>query len=162
MTYPQQCSALRKGGYVIMKGAPCKIMEMSTSKTGKHGHAKVHLVGIDIFTDTKLEDISPSTHNVDVPNVTRIEFQLVDVDEDSAHILLPSGETRPVKLPGLQNLNNMKETDSQVSLRNKIRDIWKDNSDEKKKDPNDIFITILAAMGHEEIITLKEIPSKGA
>ena len=41
--FPQQCSALRKGGHVIIKGKPCKIVEMSTSKTGKHGHAKVHL-----------------------------------------------------------------------------------------------------------------------
>ena len=41
-TYPQQCSALRKNGYVMLKNRPCKIVEMSTSKTGKHGHAKVH------------------------------------------------------------------------------------------------------------------------
>lgn len=40
-TYPVQCSALRKNGFVMIKGRPCKIMEMSTSKTGKHGHAKV-------------------------------------------------------------------------------------------------------------------------
>lgn len=43
-----QCSALRKNGHVVIKGRPCKIVDMSTSKTGKHGHAKVHLVAVDV------------------------------------------------------------------------------------------------------------------
>lgn len=39
---------------------------MSTSKTGKHGHAKCNFTALDIFTGKKLEDMCPSTHNVDV------------------------------------------------------------------------------------------------
>ena len=43
-TIPQQCSALRKNGYVVIKSKPCKIVELTTYNTVKHGHAKVSSV----------------------------------------------------------------------------------------------------------------------
>ncbi|KAJ3358434.1 Eukaryotic translation initiation factor 5A [Kappamyces sp. JEL0680] len=95
-----QCSALRKNGYVVIKGRPCKIVDMSTSKTGKHGHAKVHLVATDIFTNKKLEDLSPSTHNMDVPNVRKNEYPLLDIEDGFFSLMQEDGSTKDdVKVP---------------------------------------------------------------
>ncbi|KAK0476059.1 eukaryotic translation initiation factor 5A, partial [Armillaria novae-zelandiae] len=125
-----QCSALRKNGFVVIKNRPCKIVEMSTSKTGKHGHAKVHLVAIDIFTNKKLEDICPSTHNMDVPNVQRNEFQLVNIDE------------------GFLNLMTQDVPDSDLGGL-----ISKDFDDGK-----DLLVTIISAMGEEQAYFLQGGP----
>uniref|UniRef100_A0A0M3IG36 EIF-5a domain-containing protein n=1 Tax=Ascaris lumbricoides TaxID=6252 RepID=A0A0M3IG36_ASCLU len=100
--FPKQCSALRKNEFVMIKGRPCKVVEMSTSKTGKHGHAKVHIVALDIFTGKKLEDICPSTHNMEVPVVKRKEFQLLSINDDGYVSLmdLDTCETKEdLKLP---------------------------------------------------------------
>lgn len=133
-----QCSALRKNGHVVIKNRPCKIVEMSTSKTGKHGHAKVHLVAIDIFTNKKLEDLSPSTHNMDVPVVKRNEYQLINIDDDYLSLMTTDGDTKDdVKVP-------------EGELGEKIQAAWEEGKD--------LNVTIISAMGEEAAISFKEAP----
>lgn len=48
----------------FLSDRPCKIVDMSTSKTGKHGHAKVHLVGIDVRS---LFSLSPNKNKKKPP-----------------------------------------------------------------------------------------------
>ncbi|ODV89712.1 hypothetical protein CANCADRAFT_32883 [Tortispora caseinolytica NRRL Y-17796] len=137
-TYPMQCSALRKNGYVVIKNRPCKIVDMSTSKTGKHGHAKVHLVAIDIFTGKKLEDLCPSTHNMDVPNVTRNEYLLVNIDDGYLNLMTSDGDTKDdVKVP-----------------EGELGDKLQAEFDEGKE----LNVTIISAMGEEAAISFKEAP----
>jgi translation initiation factor 5A len=81
-TFPQQAGTIRKSGHIVIKGRPCKVVDVSTSKTGKHGHAKCHFVAVDIFTSKKVEDLQPSSHNCDVPVVNRVEYQLIDISDD--------------------------------------------------------------------------------
>jgi translation initiation factor 5A len=87
-TFPIQAGGLRKGGYVMIKERPCKITEITSSKPGKHGHAKCNITAIDIFNNKKYEDCCPSSHNMNVPNVTRTEYQLLDILEDGYLSLL--------------------------------------------------------------------------
>ncbi|XP_071340610.1 eukaryotic translation initiation factor 5A-1 isoform X1 [Trachinotus anak] len=139
-TYPMQCSALRKNGYVVLKGRPCKIVEMSTSKTGKHGHAKVNLVGIDIFTNKKYEDMCPSTHNMDVPSIKRIDYQLVNINDSYMSLMSDNGEIRE-------------------DLRVPENEIGKEI--EAKFDAGDEFmVTVISAMGEECAVATKVLASK--
>jgi translation initiation factor 5A len=138
LTFPMQCSALRKNGHVVIKGRPCKIVEMSTSKTGKHGHAKVHLVAIDIFTGKKMEDISPSTHNMDVPHVRRNEYQLVNIDDGFLNLMNQDGASK----------DDVKVPDS--DLGREISSAFEDGKD--------LLVTIVSAMNEEQAISYKEAP----
>ncbi|KAK5653856.1 hypothetical protein OQA88_7780 [Cercophora sp. LCS_1] len=141
-TFPMQCSALRKNGHVVIKGRPCKIVDMSTSKTGKHGHAKVHLVAIDIFTGKKLEDLCPSTHNMDVPVVKRYEYQLIDISDDGfLNLIDDSGNEK----------NDVRMPDGDVG--DKITKLFKT----EEKDTN---VTVQTAMGEEAAIDAKESSMK--
>jgi len=37
LTYPQQAGTVRKSGFLVIKGRPCKVADVSTSKTGADG-----------------------------------------------------------------------------------------------------------------------------
>ena len=137
-TIPSQCSSIKKGGYAVLKGNPCKIVATSTSKTGKHGHAKVHLVGVDIFTGKKYEDISPSTHNMEVPVINRVELEVIDIAEDGyVSFLMDDGSTKEdLQLP-------------ENELGEEIRAAFDDGKV--------VSCQVLSAMGQEQIMAWKEI-----
>ena len=137
-TYPAQCSSLRKNGFLVIKDRPCKIVEMSTSKTGKHGHAKVHIVGIDIFNGKKYEDLSPSTHNVDVPNVKRLDMQLIGIQDGFLSLMTEGGDVREdIRLPE--------------------GDLGKEIQERFEKEEQ-LLVTVLSAMDEEAAIAVKNMP----
>lgn len=94
-TFPMQAGSIRKNGHIVIKGRPCKVVDVSTSKTGKHGHAKCHFVAVDIFTSKKMEDLQPSSHNCDVPHVSRSDYTLIDISDDGfVSLMTDSGDTK--------------------------------------------------------------------
>ena len=80
--------SLKKGDLVMIKDRPCKVVTFSTAKTGKHGSAKAMVSGIDIFTSNKHECTFSTGDNVDAPVLKRIEYNLINIDEDGYATLL--------------------------------------------------------------------------
>lgn len=123
----------------MIKDHPCKVSAVSTSKTGKHGHAKCNFTAIDIFTGKKYEDIIPSTHNTSVPFVKRKEYALVDISADDFCSLMEEDGTvrEDVKLPEYPE--------------NFAREIRANFETGKSW-----TVIVLSAMGHDQIVEIKE------
>eukprot|EP00826_Nyctotherus_ovalis_P025533 TRINITY_DN197_c0_g3_i1.p2 TRINITY_DN197_c0_g3~~TRINITY_DN197_c0_g3_i1.p2 ORF type:complete len:148 (-),score=49.71 TRINITY_DN197_c0_g3_i1:35-478(-) len=140
-TYSVQANALRVGNYVMLKGHPCKVMEVHFFKVGKHGHAKASIVGIDIFTSKKYEDTVPSTHNIAVPFVTRKEYQLNDIASDGFMALLrDDGATKDDLRLG--------DSSEEVAIKEKL--------EEMVNEGKVVIVGVIEAMGTEKIVDYRE------
>ncbi|KAF4435893.1 eukaryotic translation initiation factor 5a [Fusarium austroafricanum] len=71
-TKTKVCSELQVGDHVLLKSSPCKIGELSNSGPD------VHIVGIDIFTGEKIEDTARSTECMDIPEVHRGDYAMMN------------------------------------------------------------------------------------
>jgi len=133
---PLQASAFRKGTNIILKDKPCKVVEMSTSKTGKHGHAKVNFTGIDIFTGKKYKEIQGSTHPMLTFDSVKAEYSVMGVSDDgSVSLLDEKGNTREdMSLP------------ADEELAEKIKTAVEDGSKE-------VFVSVLTALGVSQIMS---------
>jgi len=127
----------------MIKDRATKIIEMTISKTGKHGHAKCKFTAIDIFDGSKHEMLESSTHNVTIPNVTRAEFMLIDIADGALSLMdNESGDIR-------EDLDLPKDQD----LADKIEATFAADQASGK----DTMCTVLKAIGKEQIIDVKSV-----
>lgn len=138
-TTPCAYGSVKKGGYCMLKGFPCKVSEYSTAKPGKHGSAKATVVGIDIFTNKKYEDTAPTSATARIPNVTKIEYECVDVNDDDefTSLVKPDGTLKTdLKLP----------VDDE-ELYAELRKIWDNRGD------SEVYFSVISACGKEKIVS---------
>eukprot|EP00210_Caulerpa_lentillifera_P004254 g4058.t1 len=141
LTFPMAAGSIRKNGFIVIKGRPCKVVDVSTSKTGKHGHAKCHFVAIDIFTGKKYEDLTPSSHNCEVPNISRKEYTVLDIHEDGFVSLMDdAGNTR-------EDLSLPKGTEELEKIADQIKEFHSDGKE--------TLVQVLKSMNEECINSVK-------
>lgn len=78
---------LRAGSYVLIEGAPCLVKDTSTSRPGKHGHAKVRIKATDIFTGSTKEIVKPGHDNVEVPIILKKKGQILSITGSDIEIM---------------------------------------------------------------------------
>lgn len=137
---------LNIGSFMMIKDHPCKITEKSVSKTGKHGSSKAHVVGKDIFTDKKYEEIYGSSDKVQIPIILRVtyivQFTEQDTDDSAIENVYVMEPDQARTLPIQVNKNN----DEDKEILNKINELLNDNSD------GDCIISVIQAMNKERIV----------
>jgi len=134
MLLPEKTNNIRKGHVVLLDKHPCKVMEMKKSKPGKHGACKTHVVGIDIFTGKKHEEILRGDAQVVVSD--KYQLILLNVEGERLSCLTDGGETRDdLNLPDGELGEKLEEAfASGINLQ----------------------LTVLAALGREIVIDFKE------
>ncbi len=78
---------IKEGGYILIDGAACKVVSAETSKSGKHGHAKVRIVAIGLIDEKKREMVVPGHDNVEVPIIEKKSAQVLSVSGDKANVM---------------------------------------------------------------------------
>ncbi|MCE4628162.1 MAG: translation initiation factor IF-5A [Desulfurococcales archaeon] len=68
---------LKKGSYIVIDGEPCRIVEITRAKTGKHGSAKAHVVAIGVFSGVKKTLVAPVDTRVQVPVIEKRLGQVI-------------------------------------------------------------------------------------
>jgi translation initiation factor 5A len=85
---------LKPGSFIIIDGEPCKIVEISKAKTGKHGSAKANVVAISLFTGNKKTLVAPADSQVEVPIIDKRVGQIIaDMGEQFQLMDMESFET---------------------------------------------------------------------
>ena len=132
---------LKPGSLVMVKGNPCKVTEVTTAKPGKHGSAKVILKGKDIITSKVYECTFHAGDMVDAPLVSRAEYTLLNIDEETLELLDKDGEVKSdINLPTLEHLKDVATN---------IKHIF----EEGKKE---CLVTVINVMGTEVAIEVRE------
>merc|ERR1712046_22097 len=76
--------SLKKGSACMIDHRPVKISSYITIQNGKHGAAKAHFFGIDLFNDKKYEEVKSTDMTVQVPYVTKEMFTVIDAEDDES------------------------------------------------------------------------------
>ena len=92
--------SLKKGDTIIIDGNACKITDTTTSRPGKHGHAKVNMMAVGMLDDKKRNLVMPGHDKVEAPVVEKKNAQVLSIAGNIANVMdTESYETFDLEIP---------------------------------------------------------------
>lgn len=79
MSKPIDIGSLKVGSYVIVDNEPCRIVDLTKSKPGKHGSAKARIVVIGVFDEVKRSFVKPVSAQAEVPMIEKKTGQIIAI-----------------------------------------------------------------------------------
>ena len=91
---------LQPGRYCVIDEEPCKVLDVTTSVSGKHGGAKARLEAIGLFDNKKRSIVKPADTEMEVPIIEKKVGQIVAILGNNAQIMdLTDYETFELPIP---------------------------------------------------------------
>lgn len=87
MSKPVDVGTLKAGSYVIVDNEPCRIVDLTKSKPGKHGSTKARIVAIGVFDGVKRSFVKPVDAQAEVPIIEKRSGQVIAVMPASVQIM---------------------------------------------------------------------------
>lgn len=92
--------SLKKGETVVIDGSPCKVTDISVSRPGKHGHAKVNLMAVGMLDGKKRQLTMPGHDKVPAPIIEKKTAQVLSISGDNANVMdMETYETFDLPIP---------------------------------------------------------------
>jgi translation initiation factor 5A len=92
--------SLKKGDTIIIDGNACKITDTTTSRPGKHGHAKVNMMAVGMLDGKKRNLVMPGHDKVEAPVVEKKNAQVLSISGKMANVMdTESYETFDLEIP---------------------------------------------------------------
>ncbi|MBT4539137.1 translation initiation factor IF-5A [Candidatus Woesearchaeota archaeon] len=92
--------SLKKGDTIIINNAACKITDTTTSRPGKHGHAKVNMMAVGLLDGKKRNLVMPGHDKVEAPIIDKRNAQVLSVNGNTASVMDgTSYETFDLEIP---------------------------------------------------------------
>lgn len=92
--------SLKKGDTIIIDGAACKVTDTTTSRPGKHGHAKVNMMAVGLLDGKKRNLVMPGHDKVEAPIIEKKNAQVLSISGNTANVMdSDSYETFDLEIP---------------------------------------------------------------